>query len=119
MVSAAYWRDETHLDEQSGEGVFRGAHQATSLLCSAGAEGKQDRPNGDYAAEMDRILKAERLLASVAIREGIQNGIPAKNLEQGRRFLAKGDALSMNGVCGAGSIEYRNAWKAATRSGAL
>jgi len=65
---------------------------------------------------IDRIFRADRLLASVAIQEAITAGVSQKKIEQARKYLTKRDADAGDEKCKNGIEDYSNAWKHAVRA---
>jgi hypothetical protein len=110
-VSAALWLDETHLRRNSGEIVFHEDKQVVKKLCDLIKSKKINLSVAVLQGPVDRIFRADRLLAFVAIQDAIRAGESQKKIDQAQKFLAKGDAEAAEERCSNAIEDYRNAWK--------
>ena len=110
------WRDETHLNPELGESVFRESQKTIEILCAFLRTPSPNVPHAIINTFIERVVDANRLLASIAIEDAIEAGVPESKVEQARRFLARGDAAAERSLCGKGTEDYRNAWKSAVRT---
>jgi uncharacterized delta-60 repeat protein len=114
-LDARLWRDENRLNPELGESVFRDSQKAIEILCALlGAT--PNLPNALLNTFIERVVRANRLLAATAIEDAMGAGIPASKVEQARRFLARGDATAETSPCGKAIEDYRNAWKSLNRA---
>ena len=109
------WIDETHIQRSSGKEVFQEEAHAIDKLCQLLASKKTDLPDSLLQDWINRLTRADRLLASVALQEAFAAGGSGRKLNQVQSFLQSGDAESAGGKCGSGIEDYRNAWKFAAR----
>jgi hypothetical protein len=65
---------------------------------------------------IDRIVRACRLLALVAIQDAGNEGVAPKKISAAQKELAKGDSEALNGNCGDEIAHYREAWLRAVRA---
>jgi hypothetical protein len=65
---------------------------------------------------IDRLVSADRLLASTAIDEAAAAGGDAKKIDKANDELGKGDARVADGHFTDAIEHYRNAWKHAIQS---
>ena len=110
-LRAGLWMDETHIERAGGKEVFQGEERAVDELCQLLASKKSNLPDSVLQDYINRILRADRLLASIAIREALAAGVSGSKMVAAQRFLQLGDAAG--GKCGNGVEDYYNAWKLA------
>jgi hypothetical protein len=60
---------------------------------------------------IDRIVRCDRVLAVIAVRDGAQAGLNAKKVAQDLDEVAKGDDEASKGHCANAIEHYRNAWR--------
>jgi hypothetical protein len=102
------WVDEIHLVPSRARQVFLHDMVAVRRLC--GISGNHDdaaRATIDHAIE--QIIRADRLLASVAIQEATDQ--PDRRIARAQLYLARGDQAAEAGRCGRAIDYYRRAWK--------
>lgn len=110
-LQVGLWIDETHVERNLGKQVFQEEKNAAKKLCQLLK--KTGLPGLDGMIE--RVTRADRLLASVAIQEAVVAGASTKKIQHAQSFLARGDSRVAGDVCGAGIEDYENAWKFAVR----
>jgi hypothetical protein len=114
-LDTGLWVDETHLDRERGDRVFQEEKKTVEKLCALLKSKRNEIPGTVLQEFIDRIFRADRLLAFTAIQEAIAAAAPNKRIEQAKRFLAKGDADNGDEKCANGIEAYRHAWKHAAR----
>ncbi len=114
-LDSALWLDEVHLDREKGDLVFREERNTVEKLCALLKRRKNEVSDSVLQEFIDRIFRADRLLASTAIQEAISAGVPLRRIELASRFLAKGDADTGDDKCANGIEDYRQAWRHAAR----
>ena len=106
-----FWVDQTHLQQKTGPQVFQDEKSAVQSLAQL-----QSHNSGGISAALpqtsiNRIISADRLLAIIAIQDGISAGIAQKKLDQANKELGQGDDAIAKGQYEAGIEHYRNAWQ--------
>ena len=109
-LAAELWVDQTHLERKHGEKVFHEEKEAVKMLCELIKSNESGIPDAVLQGFVERIFRADRLLASVAIQEAVTAGVAQKKIDQARSFLAKGDAETGDDKGYKGIEDYRNAW---------
>ena len=115
-LSAEFWEDESHLERRHGDRVFREEKEAVRKLCDLIRSRQDGLSDAVLQGFIDRLIEADRLLASVAIEEALAAGVSERKIEQAEKFLARGDGDAEDDKCGNGIEDYRNAWKRAARA---
>jgi hypothetical protein len=115
-LDARLWDDENHLNPETGESVFRESQKTIEILCRLLNTTSANLPDATLNSFIERVVKASRLLALIAVEDAIEAGIPKSRLQQAQRFLARGDASSQINPCGKGLEDYGNAWKTLNRA---
>ncbi len=110
------WFDEVHLKINAGRQVFIEEMLAVNELSELLKDKPNPIPNTVLQGMINRIIRADRLLASVALQEAIAAGAQKQKIVQVGRFIAKGDADAGNGEYGSGIGYYGNAWARAVHS---
>jgi len=105
------WIDESHLQPKPGNRAFEEENAAVQNVCQLISARKSPVPAAVLQGFVDRIVQADRLLASVAIQDAINAGASPKKLAGAEIELAKGDREAALSTCGGGIEHYRNAWK--------
>ena len=107
------WLDQTHLIRRQGELAFNEESAAVhelGLLLKGGHPSLSPTLVQDF---IDRIVKADRLLAVVSINDALAAGADPVKLAHARDELAQGDNDITQGRYQPGIDHYRNAWKQA------
>lgn len=102
-LSSGLWLDENHIVPTTGSEVFQSLRQAAQSLCST-----------SLATEAERLTKASRLLADVAIHEAPSDS--GNRTDQARKALGRGDGKIDGRRCGQGIEDYRTAWEQVNRA---
>jgi len=109
------WVDETHLQAKHGEKVFNEEKDAVVKLVELIKNKKSTIDKDMLQGFIDRLVGADKILASTAIMEAIGAEGDAKKIEKAMEELIKGDARALDKY--ASAIEhYRNAWKHALKA---
>jgi hypothetical protein len=107
------WLDQTHLNLSRGEQAFNEESAAVQELWLLLMSKQTAVPAALLQNFIDRIVRADRLLAAVAIHDATAAGADPRRLAQARRELAQGDEQISNRQYPPGLDHYRNAWKQA------
>ena len=67
-------------------------------------------PDAALQGFIDRIFRADRLIAVVAIQDAILGGALSRDIGLAQKFLARGDAAVADEGCSNGITYYRLAW---------
>src|SRR5262249_41379419 len=99
-----------------GEKVFVDDKEAANKLCELIKDKKSSLPHVVLQDSVDRILRVDRLLASVAIQDAIYGNAAQKAIAEAQDELARGDIGVTNDKCDEGIDHYRKAWFRAARA---
>jgi hypothetical protein len=113
-LDPALWIDQTHLNRRQGERDFDEEKAAIQALCELLKDKRGTLPQAELWAFINRIIKADRLLALVTLPDAAMAGADRRLLARGWRELARGDKAVVRGENEAGIGHYREAWKHAT-----
>ena len=109
-LAAELWVGQTHLDRKHGNKVFQEQLQAIRKLCEPIRSRRSNLPDAILQGFVERIYRASRLLASIAIQEALAAGVATMKIDQALKDLAKGDAADS---CDNRIEDYRRAWNRA------
>jgi hypothetical protein len=107
------WLDQTHVTRSQGELAFNEESATVQELQLLLADKHSSLSQTLLQDLIDRIVKADRLLAVVAIQDALVAGADPNNLVLARQELAQGDNAISQGQYPPGIDDYRNAWKQA------
>jgi len=110
------WKDQTHLWRQHGEKAFQEESAAVASLGECARRKTSVAPKAVLPGFIERIVRADRLLAWVAIEEAISAGTAPRQIAAAQSELAEGDEEVLNGQPAQGIEHYRRAWGHATRA---
>jgi hypothetical protein len=110
-LAPANWIDQTHLHPKRGNPAMNDEKLAVNALCEI-----RDARNCPVDAAVlqgfiDRIVKCDRLLAIVCIREAAKAGMNPRKVAEDLAMVAKGDRDAAAGHYGNAIEHYRNAWR--------
>jgi parallel beta-helix repeat protein len=105
------WIDETHLQTKHGDKVFNEEKDTVVKLLELLKDKKSTIPDATLQGFIDRLVSADKLLASTAISDAA--GGNAKKIDKANEELGKGDARILDGKFTDAIEHYRNAWKQA------
>jgi len=108
-LKPALWIDETHLQPGNGGDVFEEEEDAVEKL------GELQDPAASQVF-IDRIVKADRLLSTVAINDAIVAHGDPKWIAKAQGKLARGDSDVAARNFAIGIEHYREAWKWALKA---
>jgi hypothetical protein len=112
-LDPSLWVDQTHPSRQHGVKVFDEGKDAVKKLCELIQDAQSTISAAILQGFIDRIFVADRLLAAIAIQDGIQAGASQKKIAEANLELAKGDQAVGDEKCDNGIEHYSNGWKAA------
>jgi hypothetical protein len=115
-LTPAFWTDQAHLARDNGETVFNDGTTAVQALLELNPRRSSTVPEAVWQSCMARLMKADRLLAFVAIEDAGNAGVRSQALAAARSELAQGDAAAALGLYPAAIEHYGNAWRIATRA---
>ena len=114
-VAANSWVDETHLATKDGKNIFTGETDTALLLRTL----MQQRNNGIAKSVLqewiDRLVKADRLLAVVEIKAATNAGAAPKQLSNALKELTYGDQAARKQQYFLAILNYQNAWEQAAK----
>jgi hypothetical protein len=105
------WVDGITLNPKHGERVFNEEKDAVVKLAELVKDKKSAIPDATLQGFINRLLSADRALASVAIKDAIGMGGDAKKIDKANEELGKGDAKAADNKFADAFEHYRNAWK--------
>jgi hypothetical protein len=110
-LNPAYWIDQTHLQPVGGNTALNEEKLAANML-SVIMDSKQC-PVAPAVLQgfINRILKADRLLAVISIQEATAAGLNAKRIAAALAEVASGDQGAAAGRYANAIEHYRNAWR--------
>ena len=115
-LQPARFSDETHFKKGEGSKVFRQHQRAVRKL----AQWMKRERNPELDAVMQniigRLLRSDRLLASVAIQDAVDAEGQATRIARAQIDLAKGDLAALRGREAQAIARYRSAWQHAGRA---
>ena len=114
-VAANSWVDETHLQTKGGEKVF--AEEANTVL---GLDTFMQQRNNGIAKSVlqgwiDRLTKADRLLAAVEIDAATNAGAAPKQLANALKEIINGDQAAHKQQYSLTILNYQIAWEQAVK----
>ena len=110
-LNPEYWIDEVHLQPKGGNTALNEEKLAAKEL--GVIMGSKDCPVDPAVllGFINRILKADRLLATISIQEAAAAGLNAKKIAEDLAQVAKGDEEAAAGNYANAIEHYRNAWR--------
>jgi hypothetical protein len=108
------WVSETRLDPKHGEKVFQEEKDAVVKLLDLMKDKKSTIPDATLQGFINRLVSADRLLASGAINDAA--GGDVKKIDKANEELSKGDARVADSHFTDAIEHYRNAWKHALQA---
>jgi hypothetical protein len=104
------WVDETHLNRRNGDWVFIYEEDAVDALADILDNKKSKIPDASVQNLIERLVKADRLLAVVSIQDAARAGLNSKKLAQALKSVAKGDQDAAHGKPARAIEDYQDAW---------
>jgi hypothetical protein len=110
-LHAAYWIDETKLVRRFGGRVFIREKLAARSLCSLRRHQTDGAVQSVVAVSINRLFRADRLLAVVQIEQAVKNGVTSSRIERATRLLERADQVARHDRCAPAIELYRRAWR--------
>ena len=108
--------DETHVARREGSKVFRQHQRAVRKLVLWMKRERDPELDDRMRNFIERLLRADRLLASVAIQDAVDAEGNATRIARARVDLAKGDLAALRGREAQAIALHRSAWQHAGRA---
>src|SRR5262249_3656610 len=115
-VNSSLWIDQTHLQPATGQTVFADERDAVKSLQDLLKNKKSTIPDSALQGPIDRIMKADRLLAEVAVNAAIAAGGLSDLIADAQRELGMGDTDRSNARFDQAVGHYGLAWKHAQQA---
>jgi len=115
-LDASLWLDDIHLNPKKGQKVFQEEKDAIVKLLELIKDKKSTVDKGKLQDFINRLLKADRTLASGAINDVVAAGGDAKKIKKANEELGKGDQDASKGNFANAIEHYRNAWDTAQQA---
>jgi hypothetical protein len=113
-LQPAHWADANHLRTKSGDRVFKAEKAAVHALRLL-QDTNNHKPSDDVLQELiDRLVRADRLLAAAAFDDATSAGGNAKSVAKAKDQLADGDSDAAGDAGNSAEMaigHYRNAWR--------
>ncbi len=110
-LSSNLWVDATHLDPQNGGQVFTDEQQAVAELQQVGySKWGWQPPNLSVKLQIIRMVKCDRLLATVSLQDAINGGGNPVAIGKAKKEIALGDLSAALGKPTDAIQHYLNAW---------
>src|SRR5258708_3465917 len=91
------WDDQTHVQRKHGGKAFQEEKETVATLSDCIRRNRSFASNAVLQGFVERIVRADRLLASVAIQEAINAGAAPAPIAAAQRELAQGDEEVISG----------------------
>lgn len=114
-LNPEYWVDEIHLQPKGGNTALNEEKLAAKELGVIIASKNCPVEPAVLQGLINRILKADRLLAMISIEEAAAAGLNAKKIAEDLAEVAKGDEKAAAGNYANAIEHYRNAWRHAVQ----
>jgi Tol biopolymer transport system component len=111
-LSPALWINQVHLQLRGGDDVFDNEKKSVSDLQKLMKNKRSSISDAALQSAINGCVKADRLLAEIAITEAAPSG-RASDIEEARRELARGDSEAADGKFAQAIERYSHAWKKA------
>lgn len=109
-LDPALWVDATHLDPQNGGQVFLHEQAAVAELQQLGHSKWSHFHDNGAKDQIARLVKCDRLLASVSVADAISGGGDAAKIAKAKKEIALGDVSAGTGKPTKAIEHYLNAW---------
>jgi hypothetical protein len=103
--------DETHVTQNGGDQVFRADKEAIQKLRALGQGKQSPLADATLAGFIQRLARADRLLAVVALGEAGTGGANPQKFDEAWRKVIQGDQAIAQGQYVGGIEHYAIAWK--------
>jgi|GEM_PF-666646 len=112
----AWWTDANHLLRYKGRYVFDREQEAVKILVRLIQDATHPIAPDVLQSCVDRLVAADRLLASVAIEDAMASGGPPNRIQEAQRQLANGDQAAARGDPVGALGYYKYAWDRAVNA---
>jgi hypothetical protein len=109
-LNPSYWIDQTHLQPKLGSTAINDEKLAAADLSFIMGSNKSPVDPAVVQDMINRIIKADRLLAIISIQGAAAAGLNARKIAEDTAMVAKGDQAASNGHYADAIEDYRNAW---------
>jgi hypothetical protein len=109
------WLDDTHINPCSGGRVFDNEQGTVAELIEIIKYKKSAIPDATCLALIDKLVKADRLLAVVSIQDALNAGTKPKKLDPAIKQVAQGDKAVTQGKPNQAIQHYSIAWDKAVQ----
>jgi len=113
-LDASLWIDQTHLDSQLGDQVFDAEKKCAGKLQELIKGRRKTTADAVLQAFINRIARADRLLALIAISDAQQQNGDPRRIALANDQVAKGDGQAARGLSKEAIDFYRSAWRQVT-----
>ena len=110
-LNPAYWIDQTHLQPKGGNTAMNEEKLAVIKLGEIMDSKQCPVAPARLQGFIERIVKCDRLLAVISIREAAKAGLNPKKAAQDLATVAQGDREAAAGHYAQAIEHYRNAWR--------
>jgi hypothetical protein len=110
-LNPAYWINQTHLQPRSGNTAMNEEELAVNKLEDIMGSRKCPVAPAVLQGFIDRIVKCDRLLATISIQDAANAGLNARRIAEALAMVAKGDHEAAAGHYANAIEHYRNAWR--------
>jgi hypothetical protein len=114
-LTPAFWVDQRHLNKTSGAAFFTHSSTTIQLLSKLATDGRGVISNQFFTSAFSRIVKANYLLASVAVTDAKNKGSELIIPNLGNNLLTAGNAASTQLHYSTAISDYKAAWSLASR----
>jgi hypothetical protein len=110
-LNSAYWIDQTHLQPCWANIAMNEEKLAAKTLANIMESPGCPVERAVLQGSIDRIVKADRLLAIISIQDAAAAGLNPKKVAQDLAMVAQGDRAAAAGHYASAIEHYRNAWR--------
>ena len=114
-LTSAYWLDQKHLNKTSGAAFFTYSSTAIQLLSKLATDGRGIISNQFFTSAFSRIVKANYLLASVAVTDAKNKGSGPIIYNFANSLVATGNVAAIQLHYSTAISDYKAAWSLASR----
>jgi hypothetical protein len=115
-LNATLWIDQVHLQQRGGQIVFEKEKESVGNLHELMKTKKSSIPDALLQDPINRMVKADRLLAEIAINEARAARGHPEEIADAQRELARGDSAVAAAKFERGVEHYGEAWKKALQA---
>jgi hypothetical protein len=115
-LHATLWKDASHISDTRGDMVFDREQNAIDDLIHVIKSSEDSVLNAKLQGFIDRLLDADRMIATTAIADAISAGGKAQTIVKANSALARGDIARANDKTLRAMWRYQRAWGFATTS---